>query len=110
MINYELDGGRRGHRWGLGNRPCRAHALACSGARVPVDLAMEALDEAVAELEQYGRPTRTATVDVSDSGRVTEAMEALPMILVESTLSWPTPESVASRSRSPSTATPPGTR
>ena len=33
------------------------------------------LEAAVAELEQYGRPTRTAIVDVSDSDQVTTAME-----------------------------------
>jgi 2-dehydro-3-deoxy-L-rhamnonate dehydrogenase (NAD+) len=39
------------------------------------DLNAEALETAVAELEQYGRPTHTAIVDVSDSQRVTDAME-----------------------------------
>jgi len=32
---------------------------------------------ATAELEQYGRPTRAAIVDVSDSGQVDGAMEAV---------------------------------
>jgi NAD(P)-dependent dehydrogenase (short-subunit alcohol dehydrogenase family) len=55
----------------------RAHALTRSGAAVcPWDLKAEPLEAAVAELEQYGRPTRTAIVDVSDSGQVTGAMEA----------------------------------
>jgi NAD(P)-dependent dehydrogenase (short-subunit alcohol dehydrogenase family) len=40
------------------------------------DLKAEPLEAAAAELEQYGRPTRTAMVDVSDSGQVTGAMEA----------------------------------
>ena len=70
MINYEL-GGKvavvTGGASGIG-LAC-AHALARSGATVCLwDLDAEALDEAVTELEQYGRPTRTATVDVSDSG------------------------------------------
>jgi NADP-dependent 3-hydroxy acid dehydrogenase YdfG len=72
MINYELDdkvavvtGGASGI--GLA---C-AHALARSGANVCLwDLKPELLEVAVAELEQYGRPTRTAIVDVSDSEQV----------------------------------------
>ena len=39
------------------------------------DLKSDQLEAAAAELEQYGRPTHTAVVDVSDSGRVNEAME-----------------------------------
>jgi 2-dehydro-3-deoxy-L-rhamnonate dehydrogenase (NAD+) len=77
MINYELDGKVgvvTGGASGIG-LAC-AHALARSGATVCLwDLKAEALDEAVTELEQYDRPTRTATVDVSDSGQVNEAME-----------------------------------
>ena len=72
MINYELDdkvavvtGGASGI--GLA---C-AHALARSGATVCLwDLKPELLETAVGELEQYGRPTRTAIVDVSDSEQV----------------------------------------
>jgi 2-dehydro-3-deoxy-L-rhamnonate dehydrogenase (NAD+) len=41
------------------------------------DLKAEPLAAATAELEQYGRPTRTAMVDVSDSGQVNGAMEAV---------------------------------
>lgn len=77
MINYELDGKVAvvtGGASGIG-LAC-AHALARSGASVCLwDLKAEALEEAVAELEQYGRATRTATVDVSDSGQVNDAME-----------------------------------
>jgi len=53
-----------------------AHAFARSGAAVSLwDLKSDQLEAAAAELEQYGRPTHTAVVDVSDSGRVNEAME-----------------------------------
>jgi NAD(P)-dependent dehydrogenase (short-subunit alcohol dehydrogenase family) len=79
MINYELDekvavitGGASGI--GLA---C-AHAMARSGAAVSVwDLNSEQLESAAAELEQYGRPRRTAVVDVSDSEQVNAAMEAV---------------------------------
>lgn len=75
MINYELDekvavitGGASGI--GLA---C-AQAMARSGAAVSVwDLKSEQLESAAAELEQYGRPTRTAVVDVSDSEQVTRS-------------------------------------
>jgi NAD(P)-dependent dehydrogenase (short-subunit alcohol dehydrogenase family) len=40
------------------------------------DLKAEPLAAATAELEQYGRPTRTAIVDVSDSGQVGFAMSS----------------------------------
>ena len=77
MINYELDGKVAvvtGGASGIG-LAC-AHALARSGATVCLwDLKGEALEAGVAELEQYGRPTSTATVDVSDSGQVNGAME-----------------------------------
>ena len=77
MINYELDGKVAvitGGASGIG-LAC-AHALARSGAGVCLwDLKAEALGTAVAELEQYGNPTRTAIVDVSDSDQVTRAME-----------------------------------
>jgi hypothetical protein len=53
-----------------------AHALARSGAAVSLwDLKVEPLEAVVVELEQYERPTRTAIVDVSDSGHVNAAME-----------------------------------
>jgi 2-dehydro-3-deoxy-L-rhamnonate dehydrogenase (NAD+) len=76
MINYELDGKVAvitGGASGIG-LAC-AHA-ARSGAGVCLwDLKGEALETAVAELAQYGNPTRTAIVDVSDSDQVTRAME-----------------------------------
>jgi NAD(P)-dependent dehydrogenase (short-subunit alcohol dehydrogenase family) len=77
MINYELDGKVAvitGGASGIG-LAC-AHALARSGAGVCLwDLKAEPLEAAVAELEQYGNPTRTAMVDVSDSDQVNGAME-----------------------------------
>jgi 2-dehydro-3-deoxy-L-rhamnonate dehydrogenase (NAD+) len=79
MINYELDGKVAvvtGGASGIG-LAC-GHALARSGAAVCLwDLTAEPLETAASELEQYGHPTRTAVVDVSDSDRVTEAMEAV---------------------------------
>jgi 2-dehydro-3-deoxy-L-rhamnonate dehydrogenase (NAD+) len=79
MINYELDGKVAvvtGGASGIG-LAC-GHALARSGAAVCLwDLNAESLQTAAAELEQYGRPTRTAVVDVSDSDGVSEAMEAV---------------------------------
>ncbi|HJY44814.1 MAG TPA: SDR family NAD(P)-dependent oxidoreductase [Propionibacteriaceae bacterium] len=79
MINYELDGKVAvvtGGASGIG-LAC-GHALARSGAAVCLwDLNAEPLQTAAAELEEYGRPTRTAVVDVSDSDRVSEAMEAV---------------------------------
>jgi 2-dehydro-3-deoxy-L-rhamnonate dehydrogenase (NAD+) len=77
MINYELDGkvavvtgGASGI--GLG---C-AHALARSGAAVCLwDLNAASLETAAAELQQYGKPTRTGIVDASDSGQVSGGME-----------------------------------
>ena len=65
MINYELDdkvavvtGGASGIGLACGR------AMARSGAAVSLwDLNQEALDAAVAELEQYGRATHTAVVE-----------------------------------------------
>ena len=79
MINYELDdkvavvtGGASGIGLACGQ------AMARSGAAVSLwDLNQEALAAAVAELGQYGRPTHTAVVDVSDSAGVADAMEAV---------------------------------
>ena len=89
MIDYELDGKVAvitGGASGLG-LAC-AHAMARSGAAVSVwDLNSEQLESAAAELEQYGRPTRTAVVDVSDSEQVNAAMEAVANDLGRST-SW----------------------
>jgi NAD(P)-dependent dehydrogenase (short-subunit alcohol dehydrogenase family) len=77
MINYELDrkvGVITGGASGIG-LAC-AHAFARSGAAVVLwDLKSEELDAAAAELQQYGRQTRTAVVDVS--GQVNAAMEAV---------------------------------
>jgi NAD(P)-dependent dehydrogenase (short-subunit alcohol dehydrogenase family) len=79
MINYELDNRVAvitGGASGIG-LAC-AHTMARSGAAVSLwDLKSEQLDAAAAELEQYGRPMRTAIVDVSDSGQVNEAMETV---------------------------------
>ena len=77
MINYELDGKVgviTGGASGIG-LAC-AHTLARSGAAVSLwDLKSDQLEVAAAELNQYGRATHTAIVDVSDSKRVNEAME-----------------------------------
>jgi 2-dehydro-3-deoxy-L-rhamnonate dehydrogenase (NAD+) len=83
MINYELDGKVAvvtGGASGIG-LAC-AHALARSGADVSLwDLSEDALKASVDELEQYGRRTHTAVVDVSDSDRVDEAMEEVASTL-----------------------------
>jgi 2-dehydro-3-deoxy-L-rhamnonate dehydrogenase (NAD+) len=78
MIDYEL-GGKvavvTGGASGIG-LAC-AHALARSGAAVSLfDLSQAHLDDAAAALEQYGHPTRTAVVDVSDAEQVDAAVEA----------------------------------
>src|SRR6187455_2454047 len=77
MINYELDGKVAVVTGAASGRGLAcAHALARSGAGVCLwDLQAEPLEAAVAELEQYGQPTRAAVVDVSDSSRVNTAME-----------------------------------
>lgn len=79
MIDYELDGKVAvitGGASGIG-LAC-AHAMARSGAAVSLwDLNSEQLESAAAELEQYGCPTRTAVVDVSDSEQVNAAMQAV---------------------------------
>ena len=111
MINYELDGKVAvvtGGASGIG-LAC-AHALARSGAMCLWDLKAEALEEAVAELEQYGRATRTATVDVSDSGQVNDAMEDAADALGRVDIVVANAGIGGSRSLQPSTATPPGTR
>ena len=78
MINYELDGKVAvvtggGSRIGLA---C-CHALARSGAAVSVwDLNPEALETAVAELEQYGRPIPTAVVGARRRQRACERRRA----------------------------------
>ena len=112
MINYELDdkvavvtGGASGI--GLA---C-AHALARSGATVSLwDLKPELLEAAVAELKQYGRPTRTAIVDVSDSDQVNAAMEDVANALDRVDIVVANAGIGGSRSRQLTTATPPGTR
>jgi 2-dehydro-3-deoxy-L-rhamnonate dehydrogenase (NAD+) len=95
MINYELDGKVAvitGGASGIG-LSC-AHAIARSGAAVCLwDLAADPLAAAVTELEQYGQPTRTAVVDVSDSGQVSAGWRPSLVILVASTSSLPTLES-----------------
>jgi len=83
MINYELDGKVAvitGGASGIG-LAC-AHTLARSGADVSIwDISDDALSDAAAELEQYGRQTHTAVVDVADSARVDEAMEEVASTL-----------------------------
>ena len=83
MINYELDGKVAvitGGASGIG-LAC-AHTMARSGADVSIwDISDDALKDAASELEQYGRSTHTAVVDVADSARVDEAMEEVASAL-----------------------------
>ncbi len=79
MINYQLSGKVAvitGGASGIG-LAC-AHTMARSGADVSIwDVDKDALDKAVASLEQYGHRSHGLVVDVSDSARVDTAMDSV---------------------------------
>ena len=112
MINYELDGKVAvitGGASGIG-LAC-SQTMARSGADVSIwDISDDALSDAAAELEQYGRQTHTAVVDVADSARVDEAMEEVATTLGRVDIVVANAGIGGSRSRHRSTAMTRGTR